>query len=125
MSAASRGHDRERKVRETLEAIGWWVSRAAGSLGDADLVALKQGELPMLIEVKANVSGGPFMNFRRPEREALIAAAVRAGAIPWLAYWPSRKPLRWISVAEWPPTCESGAPEGAPLEDRQINRDEG
>lgn len=106
MSAASRGHARERKLRELLDAEGWWTCRAAGSLGDADIVALRQGELPRIIEVKANVAGGPFMNFRGPEREALIEAAVRAGAIPWLVYWPSRKPPRWISAAEWPPVRE-------------------
>lgn len=94
-----------------MEAEGWWVSRAAGSLGDADLVALKVGELARLVEVKSN-KGSPFMHFRRADREALISAAVRAGAIPWLVHWPPRQQLRWIPVADWPPNA-NGAPEDA------------
>src|SRR5262249_5999379 len=41
MSRTSRGHNRERQVRKLLEERGWWVARAAGSLGDADLVAMR------------------------------------------------------------------------------------
>jgi Holliday junction resolvase len=109
------GHSRERQVRKRLEAEGWWVARAAGSLGDADLVALRYGftlepvdELPLplaealLIEVKANKAGGPFANFRPKDRAKLLAAADKAGATAILAYWPAHKPLRFIHSEDWP-----------------------
>ena len=61
----SRGIARERQVRKLLEADGWWVCRAAGSLGDADLVALVANdelwpirtEARLLIEVKSTTRG--------------------------------------------------------------------
>ena len=52
------GHNRERQVKAWLQGQDWWVCRAAGSLGDADLVALKPGRV-LLIEVKAT-AGGPY-----------------------------------------------------------------
>lgn len=97
----SRGIDRERKLRAALEVDGWWTCRSAGSFGDADVVALKQGEIPRLIEMKSTAAG-PFEHFGPADREELIAAAVKAGAIPWLVWWPSRKGPRWIPVTAWP-----------------------
>jgi Holliday junction resolvase len=106
------GDDKERKVREHFESRGWWVCRAAGSLGDADLVMLRvqrtKGRvraverLVWLVEVKANRKGGPFSNFRKADREELKIAARLAGAEAWLAYWPAYKPLRMIHESEWP-----------------------
>src|SRR6266498_2585456 len=107
---SSRGHDRERAVKKRLEAEGWWVARAAGSLGDADLVALRPGlvDAPTLggmladarlIEVKAT-HRGPFHSFGPADRERLLEAAELAGAEAWLAWWPRRKPLRWIPSSE-------------------------
>lgn len=116
MSKASRGHARERQVRKLLEAEGWWCARAAGSLGDADIVALRYSPNAnsvtgwaveaMLVEVKAT-AGGPYERFGPRARAELIAAGVLSGARPVLAYWPPRKPLRWIGVSEWP----AGEPE--------------
>lgn len=115
--ATNRGHARERQVKRLLEADGWWVARAAGSLGDADLVALrhqsvwmhdddmKRVPVPMaearLIEVKST-AGGPYERFGPSERRRLLEAAERAGASAWLAYWPSRGALVWIPASEWP-----------------------
>lgn len=108
----SRGHDRERAVRKVLEQDGWWTCRAAGSLGDADVVALRAYEIwtagrmktrseAWLIEVKST-AGGPYERFGPAQRNELRAAAKRAGAEAVLAYWPPRKPLRWIPEEEWP-----------------------
>ena len=47
----SRGIQRERDVRRVLESEGWWTARAAGSFGDADVIALKVGSRPQMIEV--------------------------------------------------------------------------
>lgn len=106
----SRGHDRERAVKEQLEQEGWVVIRAAGSLGGIDLAAVRVCLLAepylrvsevRLIEVKST-AGGPYERFGPQERAALLAAAERAGAVAWLAYWPPRGRLRWIHWEEWP-----------------------
>jgi Holliday junction resolvase len=97
----SRGIARERQVKLLLLAEGWWVVRAAGSMGDADLVALKAGETPLMVEVKSDVAG-PFANFRPGDREDLRRAAKVAGATPTLCWWPPRKPPKWIPESDWP-----------------------
>lgn len=100
--AQNRGIKRERQLRKLLEDGGWWVSRAAGSLGDADLIALRRHMTPMLIEVKSTTAG-PFSGFGPADRQELLAAAERAGAEAWLVWWPAdRKPPRWLSADEWP-----------------------
>ena len=95
-----RGHDRERSVKRLLEEDGWLVVRAAGSLG-YDLVALKDGFTPRVIEVKST-AGGPYERFGPSDRRELVDAAKAAGACAELAYWPPRGQLRWIDSAEWP-----------------------
>lgn len=97
----SRGHDRERAVRRELEAQGCWTCRAAGSLGDADIVALRRNKPPLLIEVKST-KAGPFHSFGPRDRRELLEAAERAGADCVLAWWPPRQPLQWIRPEEWP-----------------------
>jgi len=108
---ANRGHARERQVKAHLQEQGWWVSRAAGSLGDADLVALRKDRtlrndrrtsIAWMVEVKSNTNGGPFMNFRPADRKRLSEAAKLAGAEAVLAFWPPRKPLRFIFESSWP-----------------------
>jgi Holliday junction resolvase len=97
----SRGISRERQVRAVLEGEDWWVARAAGSLGDADLVALRYSSRPRLIEVKSTI--GPYDHFPPAARRRLSFAATLADADAWLAWWPKHGKLRWIHEAEWPP----------------------
>lgn len=97
----SRGHNRERQVKAKLEAEDWWVVRAAGSLGDADLVALRVGDPPRLIEVKST-AGGPYEHFGPADRACLSLAAKLAGGVAVLAWWPPRGKLRFIFESEWP-----------------------
>jgi Holliday junction resolvase len=97
----SRGHDRERAVRRLLEADDYWVCRAAGSLGDADLVALKPGRYPRLIEVKSTAQG-PYEHFGPKDRADLRFAADMAGGVAELCWWPPRGQPRWIDSSEWP-----------------------
>lgn len=97
----SRGHDRERKVKAWLESRDWLVVRAAGSLGDVDLVALRDGDTPLLVEVKST-AGGPYERFVPAAREELLLAARIAGARATLAWWPPHGQLKWIPSEEWP-----------------------
>jgi Holliday junction resolvase len=97
----SRGIQRERQVRRILEGEDWWVSRAAGSLGDADLVALRHMSRPRLIEVKSTAAG-PYHSFGPRDRARLRAAAEIAGADAWLCWWPPRGRPQWIASHEWP-----------------------
>lgn len=96
----SRGITRERQVRRELEAADWWVCRAAGSLGDADLVALKAGKRPLLVECKSTV--GPWDHFGPKARNDFLFAAALAGADATLAWWPSRGKLVWLDPDQWP-----------------------
>ena len=104
----SRGHDRERAVRRELEKDGWWTARAAGSLGDADVVALRRDQAPMLVEVKSTADG-PYKTFGPADRTALLEAADRAGAVAYLAWWPPRGRLQWIPSSEWPRARKAAA----------------
>ena len=98
---SQRGHQRERAVRDLLRSEDWFVVRAAGSLGDADLLALRAGSRPRLIEVKSSAAS-PYAHFLPADRYRLSQAAKLAGAEAWLAYWPPRGKLRWIPESEWP-----------------------
>jgi Holliday junction resolvase len=97
----SRGHDRERAVRQLLRDEGWWAARPAGSLGDADVIGLRAGFPPRLVEVKST-AGGPYERFSPQDRADLIAAARQAGAEAWLVWWPPRAKPTWIHEADWP-----------------------
>lgn len=101
MSTASKGHGRERQLKKQMEADGWIVFRAPASLGVCDLMALRSGETPLMIEVKSN-DGNAWMHFRWRDRADLLEAAVQAGADAWLVHWPSRQQPRWIHSSDWP-----------------------
>lgn len=77
-----RGDYFERQTRDALLALGWHVTRAAGSLGVADLVALRADAKPLLVSCKLNGYIGPA------ERADLHAAARAAGARPLVAHRP-------------------------------------
>ena len=97
----SRGHDRERAVRDLLLSQDWVAFRAPASLGVADVVALRDGSRPRLVEVKSSAAG-PYAHFLPADRQRLSFAAKLAGADAYLAWWPPRGKLRWIPESEWP-----------------------
>ena len=101
MSNASRGHARERQVRDWYAKRDWLTFRAPASLGVADVIALKAGEKPHLVEVKCT-SRGPYHGFLPADRARLSMAARMAGAVALLAWWPSRGQLVFIPESEWP-----------------------
>jgi hypothetical protein len=54
-----------------------------------------------MIEVKSTAAG-PFHSFGPKDREEILVAAEKAGLDPWLAFWPPRKELKFISPVDWP-----------------------
>lgn len=98
---SQRGIQRERAVRDLLSSDDWVAFRAPASLGVADVIALRDGSRPRLVEVKSTAQG-PYEHFGPADRADLSAAAKLAGADAFLAWWPSRGKLRWIAEAEWP-----------------------
>lgn len=99
--ARSTAASRERQVQAQLQAEGWVVYRSAGSHGCADLVAMKRGYVPMLVQVKMDARR-PFDHFPPGERAMLRAQAHQAGCRATLCWWPPRGPIRWIPSDEWP-----------------------
>ena len=98
---SSRGHNRERAVRDRLLKEDWLAFRAPASLGVADVIALRDGSRPRLIEVKSTAQG-PYEHFGPAARVRLSLAARMAGADALLAWWPPRGVLRFIPESEWP-----------------------
>lgn len=104
----SRGIQRERQVRTLLQNDDWLAFRAPASLGCADVIALRAGSRPRLIEVKSTAQG-PYEHFGPADRERLRLAGELAGADVFLVWWPSRGKPRWIGADEWPTTLRSVA----------------
>ena len=92
-----------------MAADNWWCIRAAGSHGVADLICLKDGHKPMMLEIKSN-SGSPFANFGPAKRQALLVAARQSGANCFLVNWAKNKDPVWIPPGDWPkPRRSSGS----------------
>jgi Holliday junction resolvase len=98
---SQRGHARERAVVAHLREQDWIAFRAPASLGVADVVALRAGSIPRLVEVKSTAQG-PYEHFGPADRQKLASAASMAGASAWLVWWPPRASMRWIAESEWP-----------------------
>lgn len=75
-----RGRVRELLARRILEEAGYFVVRSHISRGPADLVALRAGQLPLLIQVRTGIHG-----LRPAERFALWTAARQAGGLAIIA----------------------------------------
>lgn len=102
-----RGTQRELAVRDWHRDRDWLAFRTPASLGVADVIALKDGHRPRLIEVKST-AGGPYERFGPKERAALSFAAKLAGGEALLAWWPPRGRLIFIPEAEWPVSRSAG-----------------
>jgi Holliday junction resolvase len=79
MTNRTRGDYLERQARDALRSCGWIVVRAAGSLGPADLVALRRGFKPLLVACKTNGKISP------DERTAIVDASWDGDARPLMA----------------------------------------
>jgi len=102
MTVYRRGAEKERRLMARLESAGWICYRAAGSHGNADLVALRRSFAPMLIQVKGTTAG-PFAGFGPEERHDLMVEARIAGAVAVLAHWAPSKPIAWYCGPAWEP----------------------
>ena len=88
VSNYARGATFERKIMADLENEGWVVIRSAASHGTTDLVALKEGKIPLLIQCKINCRLDP------DEWNGLMDDAEKGGAIPLLIERPKRGQVR-------------------------------
>jgi Holliday junction resolvase len=77
--SGQRGVQRERDLVRKLRDEDWVAFRAPASLGVADVVALRAGSRPRLIEVKSTAQG-PYEHFGPADRERLRVASGLAGA---------------------------------------------
>lgn len=98
-----RGIQRERDLVNLLRGEDWFALRAPASLGCADVVALKDGHRPLMVEMKSTTRS-PFSGFPPADRAELLFMAALAGAEAWLVHWPKRSEPLWISPEHWPPT---------------------
>lgn len=79
-----RGDYLERCTKRALEADGWAATRAAGSHGPWDVMAVHKRHVPILVACKTTGTASPA------ERRALVEAAHSVGASPLLAARPRR-----------------------------------
>lgn len=97
MNAKAKGTRLEHKTRRRLEALGYRVTRAAGSLGCWDLIAIGPDDV-LLVQVKANVWPGP--KERKAMEEMPACGAVVKQAWRWDDH--ARKPrIRFWGANEW------------------------
>jgi Holliday junction resolvase len=102
VNAKAKGSHFERKTKAIYEQDGFYVTKAGGSLGAADLVCLKAGRRPRLVQVKSG-RGGPYCHFGPRERAELRQVAKCAGAVAELVHWPPRaRGPTILDEAEWP-----------------------
>jgi Holliday junction resolvase len=94
-----RGRSRELAVRDYYRALGYAAWRVAW--GTCDVLALKDGERPLLVQVKST-AGGPWERFIPRDRDALARDADQAGGDAVLAWWPSHGNLALYPRAAWP-----------------------
>lgn len=100
MSGEARGRGRELDVMRFYRSTGRVAYRLAW--GNADVVALKAGERPLLVQVKST-AGGAFERFQPRDRALLLVEAAQADARAVLAWWPPRGKLTLIPSEAWPP----------------------
>lgn len=93
-----RGDYFERQTRSALEGAGWVVVRSAGSLGPADLVAVRRNSMgrPHVLLVSCKVSGSASP----AERARLLDTADRAAAEPLMAHRPNRGTIELVDVSD-------------------------
>jgi Holliday junction resolvase len=103
MSGERRGRSRELRALDYFRERGYVAFRLAW--GTADVVALKAGAPPLLVQVKST-SGSAFERFVPRDRALLLIDAHRAGADCALLWWPPHAQPTIIPSEAWPPAPE-------------------
>ncbi len=112
-----KGVGRENEIAEWFEARGWATCTSRGSRSPVDVLAAKAGEPMFAVQVKAGAAGkGHFRNFPPAERNALLAWAAKAGAVPVLCSWRDGQLPAFFTSNEWP-TNQRGKPDYVVNED--------
>lgn len=107
MTGERRGRVRELRAIDHLRHMGWPVVYRLAH-GHADLVALRAGRRPWLVQVKSTRRA--FEHFGPADRVALEHEAVAAGAEAMLCWWPAGASVPAFLPAEsWPPAREDAA----------------
>jgi Holliday junction resolvase len=115
VSGYSEGRKLEYAAAAILWADGYWVIRAAGSKGSADIVALKRGEA-LFVQCKRSGTMGPG------ERNSLIGLARQLDGVPVCALWAKEgraartvefRQLTGPGPRDWQPWTANHALEGS------------
>jgi hypothetical protein len=100
-AASQRGRDVEVLVAQRLQADGWLVASRRHVGGAGDLLAVRIGHRPLLIEVKSRLN--VWEGFRRADRLALVRVAGLFNCSPLLCSWPpGQAEPDWLGPDEWP-----------------------
>jgi Holliday junction resolvase len=94
----ARGAERERELAKLWRSDGWQVFRSAGSHSPADLICLKRGHEPRLLQLKTGRRRWPS----RDERVALSVTAKAGGALPLIVFWQPRQKPEYVLEGDWP-----------------------
>jgi Holliday junction resolvase len=107
----NRGDYFERQTRHALEAVGWLVVRSAGSLGPADLIAVRRSSdnQPHVLLIACKTDG----HISPAERANLLAAADQAAAEALLAHRPSRGLIQLDTIPDRVTRAQVPAPARA------------
>jgi Holliday junction resolvase len=88
-----KGRTFEYKIKTYLTRRGYFVVRAAGSHGPADLVAVRKGQRPVFVQCKKGSA-----TVGKEEHNELFRAALQAGARAVIAVSEDRKPTVFKAV---------------------------
>ena len=87
--AYQKGYRNEHKTELILEYNGWHVNRNHASKGVEDLLAIKKGKQPMMIQCKDTKQGEKSMSVK--ELEVFRLHAIEYGAAPIYQYTKNKK----------------------------------
>jgi hypothetical protein len=103
VNSARKGNAKELRTAELLAADGWLVGSRRHIGGAGDLLAVKRGERPRLIEVKATAEVPWRSTFGPLKRAELRDCAAAHGAVAEIAWWrPRARQPEWLDEAVWP-----------------------
>ena len=93
----------EYKIATLFRRKGYYVVRSAGSHGPADLVAVKKGLQPILIQCKTGNAG-----ISTDERDILYLTAKETGSIAIVASKEARKPTLFVRLIGFSTSPQGG-----------------